>query len=107
MKTKHCSLDPIPKWFLKQHYAFLSPYIAHLINVTILTGEFPKRCKIAAVKPLLKKYKLDRELFANYRPVSNLPFISKLLEKAVYSQLIDISDRNGYLNKFQSGFRQG
>uniref|UniRef100_A0A3P9HS96 Reverse transcriptase domain-containing protein n=1 Tax=Oryzias latipes TaxID=8090 RepID=A0A3P9HS96_ORYLA len=61
--------------------------------------------KLAAVKPILKKSGSDPNLFNNLRPISNLPFISKILEKIVASQLYDHLKRNNLLEPFQSGFR--
>ncbi len=57
------------------------------------------------VKPLLKKPDLDTSDLANYRPISNLPFISKLLEKIVFNQLFNHVNTNNLLDKFQSGYR--
>ena len=61
---------------------------------------------MAVVKPLLKKPTLDPDILANYRPISNLPFISKILEKTVANQLCDYLHRNSLLEDFQSGFRK-
>ncbi|PME06503.1 hypothetical protein A8A06_07420 [Escherichia coli] len=60
---------------------------------------------MAAIKPLLKKPSLDPAILANYRPISNLPFISKILERVVAEQLCDHLQRNGLFEEFQSGFR--
>ena len=60
---------------------------------------------MAVVRPLLKKSNLDLNIFNNYRPVSNLPFLSKILERLVFNQLIDFLNRNNIIEKYQSGFR--
>ena len=60
---------------------------------------------MALVKPLLKKPNLDNTDLHNYRPISNLPFLSKLLEKTVFNQLSNHLINNNILDKFQSGFR--
>ena len=70
----------------------LAPFIAHLINASTRTGSFPSDQKCAMVTPILKKISLDPWDLLNYRPVSNLSFISKILERSVYTQL------NGYLH---------
>lgn len=57
------------------------------------------------MQPLLKKPQLDPAMCCNYRPISKLPFISKLLEKVVFSQLQSFLDSFSILDKFQSGFR--
>ncbi len=61
--------------------------------------------KTAVVKPLLKKRNLDYTMLSNYRPISNLPFIGKIIEKVVFNQLNNYLNSNGYLDHFQSGFR--
>ena len=78
---KSCELDPIPDSLLKSTACTLVPLIKNIINKSLLTGTFPMAWKRAVVKPLLKKPGLDC-IFKNYRPVSNLPAISKLIEKA-------------------------
>uniref|UniRef100_A0A8C1RWE5 Reverse transcriptase domain-containing protein n=1 Tax=Cyprinus carpio TaxID=7962 RepID=A0A8C1RWE5_CYPCA len=57
------------------------------------------------IRPLLKKPTLDPDVLANYRPISNLPFLSKVLEKVVVSHLQDHLKHNNLFEKFQSGFR--
>ncbi len=57
------------------------------------------------MRPLLKKSNLDSNDFNNFRPVSNLPFLSKILEKLVFIQLNDFINSQNVLEKFQSGFR--
>ena len=56
-----------------------------MINISLQTGVFPDELKLALVIPLLKKLGLER-IFPNYRPVSNLPFVGKLTERAVIQQ---------------------
>ena len=58
-------------------------------NLSLLTGYVPQTFKVAVIKPLLKKHTFDSEVLANYRPISNLPFLSKVLEKIVAAQLCD------------------
>ena len=65
----------------------------------------PQSFKVAVIKPLLKKPTLDSGILANYRPISNLPFLSKILEKAVAKQLCDFLHDNDLFESFQSGFR--
>ena len=63
------------------------------MNMSLLSGYVPQSFKVAVIKPLLKKHNLDPEVLANYRPISNLPFLSKILEKAVAKQLCDYLKR--------------
>ena len=77
--------------------------ITQLCNLPISFGRFPDACKIAKLKPLFKKgSKTDPK---NYRPISLLPLMSKVLERIVYEQTMEFLDKH-FLYKFQSGFRK-
>ena len=75
-----------------------------LINLSLSTGVFPNTWKRTIVRPLLKKSGLET-VFKNYRPVSNLNFISKLLEAAVLTQLQDHLYSQKLLPQYQSSYR--
>ena len=92
-KTTSCDLDPIPTSLLKDHITILTPMITKMINLSLQTGEFPTEWKLAFVKPLLKKPGLATTL-KNYRPISNLRFISKITERAVISQHKEHMEQN-------------
>ena len=85
--TKSCDLDPIPTSLVKDCADILITPITNIINYLLKEGSFPNYFKIAYVTPLLKKPSLDRNLLKNYRPVSNLSFISKLINKEGLSNL--------------------
>ena len=85
--NKTCQSDPVPKWLVKKFGWQLAPFITRLFNVSLVTGCFPAKFKHAIVLPQLKKNGLDKDQLKNYRPVSNLPFLSKLLERVVQTQL--------------------
>ena len=70
-----------------------------------MNGVFPDIFKTANIIPLFKKE--DSMLFSNYRPVSLLCTLSKLLEKIVYNRVIDFLKEHDILFKYQFGFRQG
>ncbi|XP_051234107.1 galanin receptor type 1b isoform X2 [Dicentrarchus labrax] len=76
-----------------------------MINLSLLSGYVPQSFKVAVIKPLLKKSTLDPGVLANYRPISNLPFLSKILEKVVAKELCDFLHNNSLFEDFQSGFR--
>lgn len=105
LKTTSCCLDTMPTFFLKKVYSCLANDLLQIINSSLQSGIFPTALKTAAVKPLLKKRNLDPSLVSNYRPISNLPFIGKILEKTVYQQLTCFLSANNLFDKFQSGFR--
>ena len=69
------------------------------------SGNFPTRFKSAVVKPLIKKPTLDCEVLKNYRPISNLPFLSKLIEKVIAKRLVSHMQDNGMVEKFQSAYK--
>jgi len=100
-----CDLDPVPTKIVKSVSATLLPSITRLINLSITTGEFLESWKRAVVCPLLKKPTLPPEL-NNLRPVSNLQFISKLVEKVVANQVLQHCNRHCPLPVFQSAYRQ-
>ena len=103
--TASCSLDPTPTWMLKKCIAVFLPIITLLVNLSLASGEFCSHFKKAHVIPLLKKFDLDRNILKNYRPVSNLPFISKLIERIVSRQLIAHLIRNNLYEYYQSAYR--
>ena len=105
MKPCTCTLDPIPTALLKLHIPTLSPLITKIVNLSLQSGCVSPALKVAVIRPLLKKPTLDPEVLANYRPISNLAFLSKVLEKVVASQLQDHLKHNNLFEKFQSGFR--
>ena len=104
--TKSCDLDPIPTALVKECADILVTPINNIINYSLREGSFPNCFKTAYVTPLLKKPNLDRNLLKNYRPVSNLSFISKLIEKIVAKQLNNYIDSEGLSNVNQSAYRR-
>ncbi|MEJ4486827.1 reverse transcriptase domain-containing protein, partial [Enterococcus faecium] len=104
-KPSTCLLDPIPSKLFKDIFPIIGSVILDLVNTSLLTGYVPVSFKTAVIKPLLKKTSLDAEDIANYRPISNLTFISKILEKIVLNQLNDHLCGNNINDELQSGFR--
>ena len=100
-----CLLDPVPTPFFKSFYESFGDELLTIMNCSLQTGVFPAAFKGAVVRPLLKKSNLDFNDLNNFRPVSNLPFLSKILEKLVFIQLNDFINEHNVLEKFQSGFR--
>ena len=103
---KICQLDPAPTWLIKEMRGLLSPFVALLFNKSLATGCFPSVFKNAVVRPLLKKVELDDSQLKNYRPVSNLPFLSKLLERVVQNRLQVFLDSSDLMPRSQSAYRQ-
>ena len=105
LKSSTCCLDSLPTDFFKKVSNCLAPDLLQIVNTSLLSGVFPQALKTAVVKPLLKKSNLDTSQLNNYRPISNLPFLSKIIEKAVSQQLNKFLEQNNSFNIFQSGFR--
>jgi hypothetical protein len=103
--SKSCMLDPLPTWLLKKLLEPLLPALTDIVNKSIESSIFPPSLKNARVTPLLKKTSLDAAIFKNYRPVSNLPFLSKILEKAVLKQMVTHMDENNLFCPIQSAYR--
>ena len=104
--SKSCSLDPWPTFLVIEFLDILITPITSVINASLHEGSCPKFFKQALVTPLLKKSTLDREVLKKYRPVSNLNFISKILERVVSSQLLSHLDESCLLTGFQSAYRR-
>ena len=107
LPSKSCALDPIPTTLLKQCLGSLLPVLVSVINKSLLHGHVPTSLKFALVKPLLKKPTLDKDELGNYRPVSNLTYISKLVERIVAVRLRGHMLSNQLLDPNQSAYRQG
>ena len=84
----------------------LSPFISLLINKSLTAGCFSAAFKEASVRPLLKKVGLDAGDQKNFRPVSNLPFLSKLLKRVVQARLQAFLESNRLMSKTQSAYRK-
>ena len=100
---KSTGLDNIPSRFVKDVAKALTKPVTYIVNLSITSGIVPNQLKSARVKPLFKKN--NRTEVGNYRPVSILCIISKILKKAVYQQLESHLIKNNLLYEFQSGFR--
>ncbi|KAI2657273.1 RNA-directed DNA polymerase from mobile element jockey [Labeo rohita] len=104
-KPTTCLLDPVPTKLLKELLPVAEEPLLNIINSSLSLGHVPKPFKLAVIKPLIKKPQLDPSELANYRPISNLPFMSKILEKVISVQLCSFLQKNDICEEFQSGFR--
>ena len=105
LKNKTCELDIIPTKMLKDDLPAMLDIITEIINISIKTSSFPHRWKISIVRPLLKTRGADL-VHSNYRPVSNLPFLSKVLECVILDQINDHCTRYSLMPIYQSAYRQ-
>lgn len=81
------------------------PVITDIVNRSLDCAIMPEMLKIAQIRPRLKKANLDDEIFKNFRPVSNLAFVSKVIEKAVSFHLIEHVDGNDLDEPLQSAYK--
>ncbi len=95
--------DGIPTRFLKESLPVIITYLTCIINTSIVTGTFPSPWKHSVVVPIFKGG--DTSDPKDFRPISLLPIISKILEKVVTAQLIQHLEGNHLLNNTQHGFR--
>ena len=101
--SKAAGLDNLPGVFLRDGAEILSTPITQLCNLSIFLSSFPNDCKTAKIVPLYKKgSKTDPK---NYRPISLLPLLSKIVEKVIHDQTQQFLTENEILYRFQSGFR--
>ena len=100
-------LDALPCPLLKASSAVFAPVIARLANLSFQTGTLPSRFKRAQVLPLLKKAGLDISSPGNYRPISNLSTVSKILERLVLTRLRPHLLSSTNFSQYQSAYRQG
>ena len=99
---KSCDLDPIPTELLSENLDVFLPAIINIIKTSLASGFVLPDCKTAIVKPLLQKTSVDQNVLKNYRPISNLPFLSKFLKKVVLHKLLAHLQENNHCNPFQS-----
>lgn len=103
--SKSCCLDPLPTTILKQVLPSILPAITSIINKSLTESRMPTDLKQAVVTPLLKKSSLDKENLKNFRPVSNLPFIGKCIEKVAISQMEKHLSENSLIEPLQSAYK--
>ncbi|XP_033121556.1 uncharacterized protein LOC117120638 [Anneissia japonica] len=106
METKTCDLDPFPTNILVSLPTTMISLFRKLINSSLSSGLFPEALKLGLVSPILKKHQIDHTEFSNFRPITSIPFISKIFEKVVVSKLVKHLDDNGLNDQFQSAYRK-
>ena len=103
MASKSCELDPIPTMLLKRLLPYIIDIITDIINESIATGILPMEWKITIIRLLLKKLELTL-IHGNYRPVSNLPVLCKVVEKVVLDQFRIHCDNHRLIPDYQSAY---
>ena len=101
-----CGYDNLSSKMLIQLAPIIHPVIRLITNQSLVTGIFPRQLKKAVVIPIYKGKNSDPNDFGNYRPISLLPTLSKIIEKIVQKQLYEYMDSNNLSNHSQYGFRK-
>ena len=99
---KAAGLDSLSERFLKEGEKFLVKPISDLCNFSINSDKFPDSCKVAKLRPLYKKCSLTQP--CNYRPISLLPLISKVIKKVMHNQTSTFLNSENLLYTYQSDF---
>ena len=102
--SKATGIDTIPAKVIKEIAEEIAPPLTFLINKSLEHGIFPSAEKIAKITPLYKSG--DRSNTDNYRPISILNIISKVVERVVFDQLSNYLEENNLLSDYQYGFRK-
>ena len=106
MNNKSHPDNPVPVWFIKENAEVFAPIFRSIINKSFLEAKFPSSLKLGTIRPILKDKDSDIENFQNYRPVTNIPFLPKLLEKAANKQIQDYLKNNNLYPSKQSAYRE-
>ena len=102
--SKSCDLDPILTTLLKEILPSVITILTKIINISLTSGIFPDRLKVALVSPLLKKANLDL-IGKNYRPISNIEFIGKSIERAVMAWISRHITSHNFIEPHQSAYQ--
>ena len=103
--SKSCKLDPIPTEILKDIVVKISPLPTALINCSLENRVFPDKMNEAFLKLLLKNINLDH-IKKNYRPVTCIAFVGKLIECIASKQIISYKDKHNLMEKNQSAYQE-
>ena len=96
--------DEMPASIMKQLGNCYAEPLTHLINQSISQGLFSEKMKLAKILPIYKSE--DEQLVNNYRPISIVPFFSKVFEKIISKYIIEFMDENKLFYCNQFGFRK-
>src|SRR5664279_4437542 len=103
--SKHGRLDPVPTWLVKQVSSVIAPVITNMCNASFDQRVLPASQKKAITVPLLKKPTLDSSDLNSFRPISNLSFVSKIVERVADSRFVEHVEKYSLFPVFQSAYR--
>lgn len=102
---KSSTVDSLPASLLKDNLEVMLPVLCDIVNASLSSGSIDG-AKLAHITPLIKGQSLDSSEFKNYRPISNLSFVGKLIERVVLRRLNDHLTRNNLNIPLQSGYKK-
>ena len=96
-------MDWLPTDLMKKCLPALLPRLTKIVNSLLQCGCMPETLKEAVITPILKK-EGAKPVFKNFHPISNLPYLSKLIEKVICSQLSDHVEKSNLHEPYQSAY---
>jgi len=96
----------MPTWLRKEACDTVAPLITLMCNTSITQDKFPNSQKSAIVRPLIKKVNFDPSDLNSYRPISNLSFVSKLLEQIIDVRFTKHVNTNNLFSPLRSAYRK-
>ena len=102
MKSKKCAIDEVPSYLIKKCAYILAPVLSYLFNLSMTIGEFPKSFKVGKITPIHKSG--SKKDVKNYRPISSLPFFSKVFERIIHDRLFKFLQKFNLIFAHQYGF---
>ena len=99
--------DPIQVHYLEDNSTYFKPILTKIVNQSFTSSVFPTELKHATVTPIYKPHSTDPEVLKNYRPVSTLPYLSKVIEKAAMLQITRYLNSNQLIPSYQSAYLKG
>ena len=97
--SKTAGIDQIPATFLRDGAEVLALPLENIMNLSIKLSTFPEECKIAKLKPIFKKS--ARTDPKNYRPISLLQLVSRIIEKSIHFQIEDFLNKKKLIYMYQ------
>ena len=103
--SKTCILDPLPTKQLSDNVESTVPTITYVTNASLENAVMPALLNHAIVRPLLNKQSLYKDILSNYRPISNLSHLAKVIEKVVARRIFSHISEQRMQDCFQSAYR--
>ena len=104
-EIKSSSVDSLPAELFKENLDVLLPVLTDIVNASLSSGSIDG-AKLAHITPLIKGHGLDSSNLKNYRPISNLSFVGKLIERVVLRRLNEHLENNNLNIPHQSGYKK-